>query len=103
MTDEQRNFGTASTAGTIRDQYTNVDVDLYGESRGRDDGQEDNVATPKVHQHGGDTDPIFQLKQQMFQDKIEKGHGSSFKDLGNSTWVPIVRGANMQSVCKATC
>jgi hypothetical protein len=98
MTNEHRNFGTASTAGTIRDQYMNVDVDLYGESRGRNDGQEDNVATQKVHQHGGDFRPLFQIKQQMFRDKMEEGHGRSFKALGNSMWVPIARGANVQSV-----
>jgi hypothetical protein len=61
------------------------------------------VATPEVHQHGGDFRPLVQLKQQMFRDKMEEGHGRSFKKLGNSTWVPIARGANLQSVYKAAC
>jgi hypothetical protein len=70
MTNEHRNFRTASTAGTIRDQYMNVDVDLYGESRGRDNGQEDNMATPEVHQHGGDFRPLFQLKTRWRKDMV---------------------------------
>ncbi len=45
----------------------------------------------------------FQVKQQMYRDKMEEGHGGSFKDLGNGTRAPITRGANVQSVCKATC
>jgi hypothetical protein len=37
----------------IKDYYS-TDVGLYGDLRGGDDGQEDNVVTPKVHQHGGE-------------------------------------------------
>jgi hypothetical protein len=50
MVDERRNFGTIFNS---RDNYS-VNVGLYGESRGGGDGQEDNVATPEVHQCGGD-------------------------------------------------
>ncbi len=43
-----------------------------------------------------------QLK--MYRDKMEEGHGWwSFKDHGNNTPAPIVRGAYVQSVCKAAC
>jgi hypothetical protein len=37
----------------IKDHYS-TDVGLYGDLRGGDDGQEDNVATLEVHQHGGE-------------------------------------------------
>jgi hypothetical protein len=37
----------------IKDYYS-MDVSLYGDSRGGDDGQEDNVVTLEVHQHGGE-------------------------------------------------
>ncbi len=40
-----------------RDDY-NINVGLYGKSRGGNDGQEDNVATPEVHQHGEDVLPL---------------------------------------------
>jgi hypothetical protein len=39
----------------------------------------------------------------MYWDKMVEGHGWSFKDHGNSTRAPIARGANVQSVCSATC
>jgi hypothetical protein len=50
MTDEHRDFGTIFNR---RDVYS-TNVGLYGKSRRGGDGQEDNVATPEVHQHGGD-------------------------------------------------
>ncbi len=50
MMDELRNFGTIFNS---RDYYS-INVGLYGDSRGGGDGQEDNVATPEVHQRGGD-------------------------------------------------
>ncbi len=50
MTDEHRNFGTIFNS---RDTYS-INMALYGESRGGGDEQEDNVATPEVHQRGGD-------------------------------------------------
>jgi hypothetical protein len=55
MTDEHLNFGTRFTS---RDEYCK-DLDLYGKARGREDGKEDNVATPEVPQHGGDVNPYF--------------------------------------------
>jgi hypothetical protein len=48
MTDDHQNFGVPS-----KDSYSN-NVGLYGDSRGGGVGQEDNVATPEVHQRGGD-------------------------------------------------
>jgi hypothetical protein len=42
-----------------------------------------------------------QLK--LYRDKMEEGHGWSFKDHRNNTWAPIVRGAYVRSVCKAAC
>jgi hypothetical protein len=50
MTDEHRNFGTIFNS---RGDYS-TNVGHYGESRGGDNRQEDNVATPEVHQRGGD-------------------------------------------------
>jgi hypothetical protein len=50
MTDELRNFGTIFNS---RD-CNSINVGLYGHSRGGGDRQEDNVATPEVHQRGGD-------------------------------------------------
>ncbi len=50
MTDEHLNIGTSFNS---RDDY-NINVGLYGKSCGGDDGQEENVATPEVHQHGED-------------------------------------------------
>jgi hypothetical protein len=50
ITDEHGNFGTSFNS---RDDYC-ISMGLYGKSRGGDDGQEDNVATPEVHQRGGD-------------------------------------------------
>ncbi len=50
MADELHNFGTIFNS---RDYYS-INVGLYGDSRGGGDGQEDNVATPEVHQRGGD-------------------------------------------------
>jgi hypothetical protein len=38
----------------FKDCYS-TNMGLYGDSRGRDDGQEENVATPEVHQHGGES------------------------------------------------
>ncbi len=55
MTDEHRNFGTSFNS---RDDDCN-NVGLYGKSRGGDDDQEDNVATPEVHQRGGDVNPFL--------------------------------------------
>jgi hypothetical protein len=46
---------------------------------------------------------LCQPKQQMYRDKTEGGRGWSFKDHGNSTRAPIARGANVLSVCTATC
>jgi hypothetical protein len=37
----------------IKDYYS-TDLGLHGDLRGGDDGQEDKVATPEVHQHGGE-------------------------------------------------
>jgi hypothetical protein len=48
MTDEHHKFGAAS-----KDSYS-YNVGLYSDPRGGGDGQEDNVATPEVHQRGGD-------------------------------------------------
>jgi hypothetical protein len=73
MTDEHLNYERSLNSG---DNY-NINMGLYGKSCGGDDGQEDNVATPEVHQRGEDILP-FQLKQQMYRDKIEEGHGWSF-------------------------
>jgi hypothetical protein len=50
MTDNHRGFGTIFNR---KDDYS-INVGLYGKSRGGGDGQEDNVATPEVHQRGGD-------------------------------------------------
>jgi hypothetical protein len=50
MMDEHRTFGTIFYS---RDCDSN-NVVLYDDSCGGGDGQEDNVATPKVHQRGGD-------------------------------------------------
>jgi hypothetical protein len=50
MTDKHRKFRTIFNS---RDDY-NINMGLYGESRGGGDRQEDNVATPEVHQHGVD-------------------------------------------------
>ena len=38
-----------------------MDVVFNGDSRGGDDGQEDNVATPEVHQRGGEAPPLANL------------------------------------------
>jgi hypothetical protein len=95
MTDEHLSYRTSLNS---RDDY-NINVGLYGESHGGNDGQEDNVATPEVHQHGEDVLPLPTL----YQDKMEEGHRWSFKDHGNSMRAPIARGANVQSVCNATC
>jgi hypothetical protein len=54
MTDEHLNYRTSLNS---RDDY-NVNVGLYSESRGGDDGQEDNVATPEVHQRREDVLPF---------------------------------------------
>jgi hypothetical protein len=51
MTDEHLNYETSQNS---RDDY-NINVGLYGKSRGGDDGQE---ATPEVHQHGEDVLPF---------------------------------------------
>jgi hypothetical protein len=82
MMDEHRNFGTIFYS---RDCDSNNMV-LYDDSCGGGDGQEDNVATPEVHQRGGDAQHFF-----------------NFKDLRNQHVAPIARGANVQSVCKAMC
>jgi hypothetical protein len=50
MTDKHLNSGTSFNS---RDNY-NINVGLYGKSRGGDDGQEDNMATPEVRQRGED-------------------------------------------------
>jgi hypothetical protein len=50
MTDEHLNMGTSFNS---RDDY-NINVGLYGKSRGGEDRQEDNVATSEVHQCGED-------------------------------------------------
>jgi hypothetical protein len=54
MKDEHLNHGTSLNS---RDDY-NINVGLYGNSHGGDDGQEDNVATPEVHQRGADVLPL---------------------------------------------
>jgi hypothetical protein len=54
MTDEHLNYGTSLNS---RNDY-NINVDLYGKSRRGDDGQEDIVATPEVHQRGEDVLPL---------------------------------------------
>jgi hypothetical protein len=43
---------------------------------------------------------LFNLSNRCYRDKMEEGHGWSLKDHGNSMRVPIMRGANVQSVCK---
>jgi hypothetical protein len=50
MMDELRNFRTIFNS---RD-YFSIKVGLNGDSCGGGYGQEDKVATPEVHQHGGD-------------------------------------------------
>jgi hypothetical protein len=50
MTDEHLNIGTIFNS---RDYYS-IAVGLHGDSRGGGNRQEDNVATPEVHQRGGD-------------------------------------------------
>ncbi len=50
-----------STLTTIRLQQqgrVQFNVGLYGGLRGGDDGQEENVATPEVHQRGEDVLPL---------------------------------------------
>ncbi len=49
-----RNFETSFNS---RDDYC-INLGLYGKSGGGDDEQEDNVATPEVHQCGGDVKPF---------------------------------------------
>jgi hypothetical protein len=110
MMDKHHNFGTASTAGMISDQHINMG--LYGESHGRDDGQEGNVVTPEVHQHGGGFRPFFNLSNRCFETRWRKdivgplrtsGISRGSPSRGGLTWVPIARGANVQSVCTAAC
>ncbi len=48
--DKHLHIGTSFNS---RDDY-NINVGLYGKSRGGDDRQEDNVVTPQVHQRGED-------------------------------------------------
>jgi hypothetical protein len=43
-----------------RDEYRK-DRNLYGKSLGGEDREEDNVATPEVHKHGGDFNLFFNL------------------------------------------
>jgi hypothetical protein len=47
---EHRDFGTIFNR---KDDYS-IKVCLHGKSHGGGEGQENNVATPEVHQHGGD-------------------------------------------------
>jgi hypothetical protein len=54
MTDEHLSYGTSLNS---REDY-NINVGLYGESRGGNNGQEDNMATLKVHQRGEDVLPL---------------------------------------------
>jgi hypothetical protein len=50
MVDELRNFETIFNS---RDCYS-INVGLYGNSCRGGDGKEDIVATPEIHQRGGD-------------------------------------------------
>jgi hypothetical protein len=50
----------------IKDYYS-TDVGLYGDSRGGDNGQEDNVATPEVHQRGGEAKPLANLSNRCVE------------------------------------
>jgi hypothetical protein len=50
MTEEHRDLGMIFNR---RDVYS-INGGLYGKSREGGDVQEDNVATPEVHQRGGD-------------------------------------------------
>jgi hypothetical protein len=96
MTDEHLSYGTSLNS---RDDY-NINVGLYGKSRGVNDRQRTTWQPRKFTSVEKMSYPC-QLK--MYQDKIEEGHGWSFKDHRNSTRAPIARGANVQSVCNATC
>jgi hypothetical protein len=58
MTDELHNFQNIFN----RRDYYSINVGLYGDICGEGDGQEDNVATPEVHERGGDVKPFFNLK-----------------------------------------
>ncbi len=52
QTDEHLNYEMTFTAGTSL-----LNVGPYGKSRGGDEEQEENVATPEVHQRGDDVLP----------------------------------------------
>ncbi len=73
---------------------------LYGEAHGEDDGQEDNMPTPEVHQHGGDAQPLSNLRNRGVETRSKKDIVGPLRTSGTSTWAPIARGANVQSVCR---
>ncbi len=83
----------------IRDCYSN-NVGLYSDSHGGDNGQEDYVATPEVNQY---QDVFLYCHNRGVDTRCKKDLGGPLRTSGISTWAPIVRGANVQSVCKATC
>jgi hypothetical protein len=57
---------------------------------------DNNVATPEVHQRGGNVSP-FPTKQQQQRDNMVEGlaRPRPFKGLGNSMWAPNREGGLM--------
>jgi hypothetical protein len=91
-------MSTKTSGHQSRDDNSN-NVGLYGDARGGDDGQEDNVATPEVHQGGGDAQPLSNFRNRGVETRRKKeivGPLRTFPE--TSTWAPIARGANVQSV-----
>jgi hypothetical protein len=86
MMDELRNFRTIFNS---RD-YFSIKVGLNGDSCGGGYGQEDNMATPEVHQHGG---PFFNLSNRCVETRCKMDIGGPLRTSGISTWAPIARGA----------
>ncbi len=67
-----------------RDKYRK-DKNLYGKSRGGEDGKEENIATPEVHQWGEDGNPFFNLSNSDGVMTWGKDLWGSLKGLKNST------------------
>jgi hypothetical protein len=96
MTDKHLNYGTSLNS---RDD-DNINVGLYGESRG---GDTDKRTTWRPRKFTSVEKMSCPCQLKMYRDKMEEGHEWSFKDHGNSMQAPIARGANLQSVCNAMC
>ena len=93
MTDEYLSYDTNLNS---RDGY-NINVGLYGGSRGGKRRTEDNVAAPDVHQRGEGVLPLPNLRCTETRSKKDMSEWS-FKDHRHSTWAPIARGANVQNI-----